>query len=142
MPWGEAMGISVVRKKKEDVGVSFFSQLEANDLLFIDSSHMVRPYGDVLFQYLELLPSLAKGVIVHIHDIFSPRNYPRQWLVEEVRFWNEQYVLEAFLSHNAAWRIVGAVNHLKHNHFEALKRIAPFLTPDREPGSFYIQKVA
>jgi hypothetical protein len=81
-------------------------------------------------------------VIVHVHDIFSPRNYLKQWLQDEVRFWNEQYLLEAFLTHNSAWKIVGALNYLHHYHYEKLSAVAPFLTPEREPGSFYIQKIA
>jgi hypothetical protein len=141
MPWLEEAGVTVVRKKVEDVELSFFSQLQENDILFIDSSHMIRPQGDVLFEYLELLPSLNKGVIVHVHDIFSPRNYPNRWLEEDVRFWNEQYLLEAFLSHNSHWQIIGALNYLHHHHFEALRAVAPHLTTDRDPGSFYMQKI-
>ncbi len=141
-PWLEETGVSVVRKKIEDIEVSFFSRLKENDILFIDSSHIIRPQGDVLFEYLELLPSLNKGVIVHIHDIFSPKNYPVQWLKDEVVFWNEQYLLEAFLSHNSSWKIIGALNYLHHNHYDRLKTVARFLTPDREPGSFYIHKIA
>ncbi len=142
MLWLEEAGVSVVREKAEEVELSFFSKLQENDILFIDSSHIIRPQGDVLFEYLELLPSLNKGVIVHVHDIFSPKNYLKQWLQDEVRFWNEQYLLEAFLSHNSDWRIVGALNYLHHNHYEKLKSAAPFLKPEREPGSFYIQKIA
>lgn len=142
MPWLEEAGVSVVRTKVEDLGLSFFSRLQENDILFIDSSHIIRPQGDVLFEYLELLPSLNKGVIVHIHDIFSPKNYLKRWLEDEIWFWNEQYLLEAFLSNNTTWQIVGALNQLHHNHYEELKSVAPFLTPEREPGSFYIRKTA
>lgn len=141
-PWLEDAGVSVVRRKIEDVELSFFSRLQENDILFIDSSHIIRPQGDVLFEYLELLPSLNKGVIVHVHDIFSPKNYFKEWLEDEVKFWNEQYLLEAFLSYNSSWKIIGALNYLHHNHYEKLKSVARFLTPDREPGSFYIQRVA
>jgi hypothetical protein len=142
MPWLEEAGVSVVRKKVEEVELSFFSQLQENDILFIDSSHIIRPRGDVLFEYLELLPSLNTGVIVHVHDIFSPKNYLKQWLQDEIRFWNEQYLLEAFLSHNSSWKIVAALNYLHHNHYEKFKLVAPYLRPEREPGSFYIQKIA
>jgi len=142
MPWLEESGVTVVRKKVEDMEISFFSRLQENDVLFIDSSHIIRPQGDVLFEYLELLPSLNKGVIVHVHDIFSPRNYPKLWLQDEVRFWNEQYLLEAFLSHNSSWKIIGALNYLHHGYYDKLKSAAPFLTQEREPGSFYIQKIA
>ena len=140
-PWLEETGVSVVRQKIEDLDVEFFSELSENDILFIDSSHVIRPQGDVLFEYLELLPTLNKGVVVHLHDIFSPRNYLQQWLEQEVKFWNEQYLLEAFLSQNPSWKIIGALNYLRHNHYEALKSVAPYLTPDREPVSFYIQKL-
>jgi len=142
MSWLEETGVTVLRKKIENMEPAFFSELEENDILFIDSSHIIRPQGDVLFEYLELLPALDAGVIVHLHDIFSPRNYLEHWLEDEVRFWNEQYLLEAFLSHNRDWKITGALNFLHHNHFEKLKSVAPYLTPAREPGSFYIQKVA
>lgn len=142
MHWLEEAGVSVIRKKVEEVELAFFSQLQENDILFIDSSHIIRPQGDVLFEYLELLPSLNKGVIVHVHDIFSPKNYKKEWLTEEIRFWNEQYLLEAFLSHNSSWNILGALNFLHHNHYEEFKTVAPFLSPKQEPGSFYIQKIA
>jgi hypothetical protein len=140
MPWLEQTAVQVVRKKVEDLDVGFFSELQENDVLFIDSSHIIRPDGDVLFEYLELLPTLNKGVIVHVHDIFSPRNYPEEWLVGKVLFWNEQYLLEAFLTHNASWTVVGSLNYLHHRHYESLKAVARFLTPEREPGSFYMQK--
>ena len=141
MPWLEKTGATVLRQRVEEVDLSFFGQLEAGDLLFIDSSHMIRPEGDVLFEYLELLPSLKPGVIVHVHDIFSPRDYLDSWFTEFVYFWNEQYLLEAFLANNSAWEVIGALNYLKHNHYEPLKSVCPFLTPDREPGSFYLQKL-
>lgn len=142
MPWLEKSGVTVMREKIEDVDLKFFSDLQENDILFIDSSHIIRPQGDVLFEYLELLPTLNKGVIVHVHDIFSPKNYPQQWLEHEVKFWNEQYLLEAFLCNNSSWRIIGALNFLKHKHYQSLEAAAPFLSPEREPGSFYIKKVA
>lgn len=140
--WLEATGATVIRQRVEQVGTTLFRQLDQNDILFVDSSHIIRPEGDVLFEYLELLPSLRQGVIVHVHDIFSPRDYLKEWIVDMGRFWNEQYLLEAFLSHNEKWQIVGALNYLHHNHYDALKRVARFLSPDREPGSFYMRKIA
>jgi hypothetical protein len=140
-PWLEATGVQVIRKKIEDVGVAFFSELQEKDILFIDSSHVIRPQGDVTFEYLELLPVLNKGVIVQIHDIFSPRNYLKILIEDHVRFWNEQYLLEAFLCQNSNWKILGALNYLRHHHYEKLKSIAPSLTPEKEPSSFYIQKM-
>ncbi len=140
-PWLERSGVRVIRKVVEAVDKSVFQQLEADDLLFIDSSHVIRPQGDVLCEFLEILPILRKGVIVHIHDIFTPRDYPKAWVVDKVRMWNEQYLMEALLSGNPHWKIIGAVNFLYHDHFNELKAACPFLSKEREPGSFYIQKV-
>lgn len=140
MPWLESTGVEVIRERVEDMDVKFFTELGEKDILFIDSSHMIRPQGDVLHEYLEILPILNKGVIVHIHDIFSPKNYPSQWLENQVKFWNEQYLLEAFLSENQSWEIIGALNYLKHHHYEQLKSVTPNLESYNEPGSFYIMK--
>ena len=141
MPWLEETGVTIIRKKVEDIELAFFSELEEGDILFIDSSHIIRPGGDVLFEFLQVIPSLKKGVIVRVHDIFSPRNYLDKWIKEDIRFWNEQYLLEAFLSHSTSWKIIGSLNYLHHNYFESLKKVCPFLTPDKEPGSFYIQRI-
>ena len=103
---------------------------------------MLRLGSDVQHEFLEILPRLRPGVLVHVHDIFSPRNYLEHWLVNDVKFWNEQYLLEAFLTHNPAWRIIGALNFLHHHHYDALKTVAPYLQPGREPGSFYLLRVA
>ena len=142
MPWLEKLDVQVMRSKVEDVPLSTFSQLEAGDILFIDSSHMIRPQGDVLFEFLEILPTLKPGVIVHVHDIFSPRDYPRDWIVEKHSQWNEQYLLEAFMSFNDAFRIIGAVNLLKRDYGNALKEGFPVAAgrPGDEPGSFWIMR--
>lgn len=140
MPWLEKLNVKVIRERVEKIDVNFFKSLEEGDILFIDSSHIIKPQGDVLFEYFEILPILNKGVIVHIHDIFSPRNYLKEWILDTYRFWNEQYLLEAFLNSNKNWRIIGSVNYLKHNFYKELFSKCPRLTPDREPGSFYIVK--
>ncbi len=142
IPWLEKTGATIVRERVEEVNKALFAELEKDDILFIDSSHMIRPQGDVLFEYLELIPTLKTGVIVHVHDIFSPKDYLNEWVVENVRFWNEQYLLEAFLTCNRDWKIIGALNYLHHNYSENLLAVCPFLVTNREPGSFYIQKIS
>lgn len=142
MPWLESSGAHVLRRNVEEIDPLYFQQLETGDILFIDSSHVIRPQGDVLFEYLELLPSLQPGVIVHIHDIFSPKNYLAPWLQQNVKFWNEQYLLEAFLTHNKHWRVIGALNYLRHHHFDELQKVSPHLGDESEPGSFYIERVS
>ena len=126
--WLLKLNVQVVRKKVEEMDSSFFQSLENNDLLFIDSTHIIKPQGDVLFEYLQILPIIKSGVLVHIHDIFSPKDYLDQWVKEGVNFWNEQYLLEAFLSCNTQFKIICAVNFLKHKYFDELIAKSPFLT--------------
>ncbi len=140
MPWLEKLEVQVIRSKVEDRSIDLFGQLEAGDILFIDSSHMIRPQGDVLFEFLDILPVLKPGVLVHVHDVFSPRDYHREWIYNEHCLWNEQYLLEAFLSFNSQFRIIGAVNLLKKEHKGALEEKCPVTAKfaDDEPGSFWM----
>lgn len=142
MPWLEKTGVQVIRKLVEDVDISFFSALQQNDILFIDSSHIIRPQGDVLFEFLEILPTLHSGVIIHIHDIFSPKDYTKKHLIEDILFWNEQYLLEAFLTCNIDFVIIGALNYLKTHFPDKLNSKLPILknNPNHVPGSFWIKK--
>ncbi len=141
MPWLERAGIEAIRKKVEEVEISLFETLQANDILFIDSSHVLRPQGDVVFEFLDVLPRLQPGVIVQIHDIFSPHDYLKEWVCDLVRLYDEQYLLEAFLTCNDKFKVIGALNFLQHSHYDALKSKCPFLSPQCEPGSFYIQRL-
>ena len=137
MPWLESIGVEVIREKAENCPLEIFQELAAGDLLFIDSTHIIRPQGDVLFEYLTVIPSLKSGVNVHIHDIFTPKDYPEMWIIEAVAFWNEQYLLEALISNSSRYKVVAALNFLKHHYYADLKRVCPYLKPDTEPGSFY-----
>ncbi len=92
--------VELIQKRVEEIDVDFFSSLEANDILFIDSSHTVKFGSDVCFEFLEILPRLARDVWVHVHDIFFPHDYPAEWLITRRLALNEQYLLEAFLSFN------------------------------------------
>ena len=139
--WLEKMpGITLLRKPVEQIPAGFFQSLQENDILFIDSSHIIRPENDVLFEYLELLPALHKGVLIHIHDIFSPRHYRKDWLTELYRFWNEQYLLEAFLYYNKSFQILFSLNYLKKDHYDVLKQTCIHLSTVDEPSSFWLQK--
>ncbi len=138
-PWLEQLEIKIIRERVEMVGLEIFMGLEAGDMLFIDSTHVIRPQGDVLFEYLQLLPSLASGVYVHVHDIFSPRDYPDQWVRNHVRMWNEQYLLEATIGNQDRYEVVAGLNYLKHTEFDRLLAACPYLTEDSEPASFYIR---
>ena len=111
--------------KLEDIPLDFFKCLESNDILFIDTSHVVRLGGDVNYIYLDLLPSLNDGVIIHIHDIFFPWDYPKNWIFEHHRFWTEQYLLQAFLAFNNSFRTMFCNSYMAHYFPEQMKSIFP-----------------
>lgn len=141
-PWLEKIKVELVREKVENLDLSFFQKLETNDILFIDSSHIIRPQGDVLFEYLELLPTLKSGVLVHIHDVFTPKDYLNEWVFKQHLFWNEQYLLEAFLTFNSEFRIIGALNYLTHKYPNEFVDKCPIFAKQkgREPGAFWMIK--
>lgn len=95
----------------------------------------------MLYEYLQLLPKIGKGVLIHIHDIFSPRNYRQDWITEEVRLWNEQYLLEAFLYYNQSFQIEYSLNYLKNDHYEETSKILLNLTRESQPASFWMRKI-
>jgi hypothetical protein len=108
-------GIKLISQKVQEIDCDFFNMLQANDILFIDSTHTVKLGGDVTYLMLEILPCLAPGVLVHIHDIFLPAPYPADWYVENHRFWAEQYLLQAYLVGNSQVDVVFA------NYYMSLK---------------------
>jgi Methyltransferase domain len=141
-PFLDRLGIEIMRKKVEECDKDVFLNLGKNDILFIDSSHVIRPQGDVLFEYSQLMGMINSGVLVHVHDVFTPRDYPKEWVLGRRFMWNEQYLLEAFLSYNTEFEVVAAVNWLKHTHFERLAAACPMLEqhPASEPGSFWFRR--
>jgi len=127
--------------KAQDVPMDRFTSLGAGDILFIDSSHVLRAGSDVQREYLEILPRLAPGVFVHVHDIFLPAEYPQSWYFEEHRFWNEQYLLQAFLIGNQMFEVLWAGNYMHQRHPEALERTIPsYDRATRQPGSFWLRR--
>jgi hypothetical protein len=130
---------SLIEKKVQDIDLNFFSQLESGDILFIDSSHTVKIGGDVNYLFLEVLPRLKPGVIVHVHDIFLPFDYRRDWVLDEFRFWTEQYLLQAFMMFNSEFEVLLANSYLNHYHQEDLRAAFPDL-PSWEGGSFWMRR--
>ncbi|WP_085234337.1 methyltransferase domain-containing protein [Mycobacterium conspicuum] len=98
--------VDIIEGLVQDVPVSTFSTLKENDILFIDSTHVLKTASDVHYELFSILPSLNKGVLVHFHDIQYPFEYPRQWLFEDNRSWNETYALRAFLMFNSAFEVL------------------------------------
>ncbi len=138
---GKTEGIHFIRERVETLDPALFLSLESNDILFIDSSHIIRPENDVLFLYQQVIPLLKKGVLIHVHDIFTPRHYRQDWLTKLFRFWNEQYLLETFLYANESFQICYTLNYLKHDYWAELKKIMPQLPESCEPSSFWMKKV-
>jgi len=119
---------SLIEKNVQEIDLEFFAQLEAGDILFIDSSHTVKIGGDVNYLFLEVLPRLKPGVIIHVHDIFLPFDYRRDWVMEQFRFWTEQYLLQAFLTFNSEFEVLMANNYLSHYYRNDLKAAFPSLS--------------
>jgi hypothetical protein len=132
----------LIKSPVQQVPLAEFENLRENDILFIDSSHVLKEASDVQFEYLEIVPRLKKGVIVHFHDIFLPSPYPRSWVVEDLRFWNEQYILQALLAFNNSFEVLWAGSYMNSKHPEALERAFPsYRRNETVPGSFWIRRV-
>jgi predicted O-methyltransferase YrrM len=130
---------SLMEKQIQDTDLDFFSQLQSGDILFIDSSHTIKIGGDVNYLFLEVLPRLKPGVIVHVHDIFLPFDYRRDWVMKEFRFWTEQYLLQAFLAFNSEFEVLMANGYLNHYHRAQLKATFPSLS-SWGGGSFWMRR--
>jgi hypothetical protein len=128
--------------KIQDIPLSEFNQLRENDILFIDSSHALKIGSDVQYEYLEILPRLNNGVIVHAHNIYLPSEYSKEQILEMHIFWTEQYLLQAFLSFNDSFEVLwaGCYMHLKHpDKLEA--NFSSYKRDGRWPSSFWIRRI-
>ena len=127
--------IDLVDAPVQDVPIEVFTALESGDVLFIDSTHVVKAGSDVVWLFSRVLPRLASGVLVHIHDIAWPFEYPAAWL-REGRNWNEAYLLQAFLCHNDAWRIEFFSSWVWHEHLD----LVPGGLLAEQPGSIWLRR--
>jgi predicted O-methyltransferase YrrM len=135
-------GVQVIPKEVQDVELSLFQQLEAGDVLFIDSTHVLNIDGDVPYLYLEVLPSLEPGVTIHIHDVPFPYNIPyppELWVFGQTWpvFWNEAMLLQAFLAFNKQFEIVMSLPLIRHFDEPFLKQVIPnYETVEQNPNTF------
>jgi hypothetical protein len=115
-----------------------FETLEPGDVLFYDGSHVVRTASDVNWIFFEVLPRLAPGVWIHVHDLMWPSDYPPMWVLDNGLSWNEQYFVQAFLMGNSLYRVRLAVNLLS-----VLRptEVAALLPNGAGGGSLWIEKV-
>lgn len=130
---------NIVEKNIQDVSPALFSSLQAGDLLFIDSSHVVKCGSDLHTLFYEIMPYLPDGIFVHFHDIFYPFEYPVDWLMKG-RYWNENYFLRAFLSYNFEWRIYFFNTYVAHVFNDFITEKMPICL-NNSGGSLYLQKM-
>lgn len=123
----------------QQVQPELFKELERNDILFIDSSHVVKTGSDLHYLIFEVLPVLKPGVFIHFHDIFYPFEYPKKWVFQG-RNWNENYFLRAFLMHNQAYKI-RFFAHFMHLHYSDAFKNMP-LCYKNGGGNFWLEKIA
>jgi Methyltransferase domain len=115
----------LIEKPVQQVPLNLFRTLQADDILFIDSSHVVSMDSDVLYECLRILPELAPGVLVHFHDVFTPLDYPEKFVKTNLCFWGEQYLLEAFLSFNSVFKVVWSGSAMQQFHPDVLRQTFP-----------------
>jgi predicted O-methyltransferase YrrM len=134
----------LIQDKVQKADLELFTSLAAGDILFIDSSHVLRSGGDVQQEYCEILPRLAPGVLVHIHDISLPKPYPRVYFENRLYF-NEQYLLQAFLCFNSRFEVIWPGNYMMLKYPEEVCNVFPEYHemrksfPMSEPSSFWMR---
>ncbi len=133
--------VEVVEKPVESIPLEMFAGLDVNDILFIDSSHVLKIGGDVQYEILQVVPSIAKGVFIHFHDIFIPEEYPKHWVKDRRLFFSEQYLLQAFLAFNDSFEVVWAGSAMRHKFPEHLTASFKSFDSGVRPGSFWIRRI-
>ena len=136
---GDRAAIEIMPAPVQEVGLEVYDRLGAGDILFIDSTHVVKTGSDVVHHLTRVLPRLRPGVLVHFHDIFHPFEYPEQWAIAENRAWNEIYCLHAFLYGNAAFEIVFFNDFFARTQRGFLERRMPLFLAN-PGGSLWLRK--
>jgi len=111
---------ALIEKKAQQLDLEYFSRLNGGDILFIDSSHVSKTGSDVNYLVFEVLPRLKPGVLIHIHDIFLPHEYPKEWVLAENRSWNEQYLVRALLMYSSTFKVVFGCSYAFHKYPQAV----------------------
>jgi len=116
--------------------------LGVNDILFIDSSHTVTNGGDVPFLFLEVVPRLVPGVLIHVHDVFLPFDYPQDWVVDKGRNWNEQYLVQALIYGSNTLEILWPAHYMWRCHRREIMQAIPSEPGPYIPSSLWLKKLA
>jgi hypothetical protein len=131
----------LITKNVQEIDLNFFNILSENDILLIDSSHVVKIGSDVCYEILEILPRLNKGVIIHFHDIFLPAEYSKNYIIDNLFFWNEQYLLHAFLTFNDCFEVIWGSNYMHIKYPEKLEKAFSKYKGKGAGGSLWIRKI-
>jgi predicted O-methyltransferase YrrM len=131
--------VSIIQSGVQEVSPILFESLEANDILFLDTTHISKTGSDVNFELFEVLPRLKPGVVVHFHDVFDGFEYPDQWIFDQNRSWNELYLLRGFLMYNQKFRVIFANHAFAVHHTTLIREVKPELI-DRPGGGLWLQK--
>lgn len=119
--------------------IEIFDKLQKGDILFYDGSHCSKAASDVNWFFFRILPRLKSGVLIHLHDIFFPYEYPEEWIFERGQTWNEQYILQAFLMNNDKYKILIANHYLFAHRKRELDDLYQGIQPSHGV-SFWMQK--
>lgn len=130
---------TMIASPLHEVEQHVFGELEAGDLLFVDSTHVSKAGSDVNRIFFEILPSLKRGTYIQIHDIFFPFEYPETW-IQETRAWNEGYLVRAFLQNNPNYEIVLFNSFLGIHYQDELGKLLPLAT-ENDGGSLWLKKI-
>jgi predicted O-methyltransferase YrrM len=128
---------AIIQNDAQSISLEIFQNLKSGDILFIDSTHVVKTGSDVNYILFEILPSLQSGVLIHFHDIFYPFEYPKEWVFKG-RNWNEDYFLKALLMYNSSFEIKLFSDYIHKCHKDAFKNMP--LTYMNTGGSIWIMK--
>jgi predicted O-methyltransferase YrrM len=133
--------IRLVDRPVQLVELELFDELRANDILFIDSTHVAKTGSDVCHEFFNILPFLNEGVLIHFHDVFYPFEYPDSWVYDEKRSWNELYLMRAFLMYNDAFEVVFFNDYFARFHRPDIEDVYPTFLKNTG-GALWLRKVA
>ena len=134
---GDKESATIIKSRVQEVDLNVFRALQANDILFIDSTHVSKCGSDLNYLMFEVLPVLNKGVYIHFHDIFYPFEYPKEWVFKGYN-WNENYLLRAFLMNNEDYSIQVFAHYLHVHHKEVYEQMP--LAYKNEGGNLWLKK--
>ncbi|MCK1368312.1 class I SAM-dependent methyltransferase [Bradyrhizobium sp. 62] len=135
--------VTLIEEQVQNVPLILYNRLGQNDILFIDSSHVLKTASDVNFELFEILPQIAKGVAIQIHDCRYPFEYPKQWMTPDCNYsWNEAYAIRAFLMYNEAFKIEFWGSLFKRTFRAEIQRDFPSFLSENPGTSLWLRRVA